>query len=168
MDTLDFLYRRRHGHLDPEHYYAWAEHLVARGHESKAVLVLLGNPDMPWSERDRYVETILSELGIGEPSDLELLKHQEELSIRRYLGGELSVRELIRKGGAIYYLRDFSSDFDVWLFLSEDLDNLALDRDDEHRFFTYLDPEDIDGSLRKALKDEGKLDFLGGPEDSAV
>lgn len=160
MDTLEFLYRWKYSHLDPEHCSAWAEHLIREGHETEGVLILLGTPDMQWSERDHYIRQILRELDIGEPNAEDMFQHQERLLILRYLAGGITARELTAAGEKIWITSGYNSTYVVWAYLDEDFWNLSLDPSDAYRYFTCLDPKDVDGSLKACLGKEGKLRFL--------
>ncbi|MBN2295179.1 MAG: hypothetical protein JXM70_22305 [Pirellulales bacterium] len=156
MDTLTFLYRRRFHFLDPEHYFAWAEHLLNAGHESDSVVQLLGCPDMHWQNRNRCIECILSELGI-EADDITtmfILEWQEREVIKKFLIGEISAEETIHRGQKIAFDSGFQDQFITWEYLDEDLFLLA---ESGQSVFFNLKINDLDNSLRKILQKEGKL-----------
>ena len=160
METLEFLYRWKYAHIDPQDCFSWAEHLIKAGRESRAVLMLLGSPEMQGLERDHYIRRILDELGIEEPADDDLVKHQEHLLILRYLKGEMTVTELTAAGEKLWIVSGYNSDYLIWAYLDEDSWNLSLAVSDKYRQFFYLDPDDVDGSLRACLEKNGKMCFL--------
>ena len=130
METLEFLYRWKYAHIDPQDCFSWAEHLIKAGRESRAVLMLLGSPEMQGLERDRYLK------------------------------GEMTVTELTAAGEKLWIVSGYNSDYLIWAYLDEDSWNLSLAVSDKYRQFFYLDPDDVDGSLRACLEKNGKMCFL--------
>lgn len=155
MQTLEFLYYWKYGGLDGERCYAWAERLLLDGHESDALLQLLGVPDADWETRDKWIKTILREIDV-DPSTINnvtLLRAFERMLVEEYLAGRISVETLVDEAyHKITIESDYADEFILWCELDEDLYSISCGG----AGFYHLDRNDVAGSLRCLLEREGK------------
>ena len=90
-------YRRRY--LDSTELSAWAEKLLMEGHETDAVLIAAGNPQMNEIDTRRYFVEILRDVGVTSDIDCEI-----ETVIRRVWVDEC--RRGVRPGALVLWKFD--------------------------------------------------------------
>jgi hypothetical protein len=86
-DVLN-LYRRKT--LDAKIMSAWAEQLVMEGHESDAILIALGNPDLAWEKVNRCFAQICRDLEISLDIDADIETVVRQTWLDEYRKGQRS------------------------------------------------------------------------------
>jgi hypothetical protein len=88
------LYRRKA--LDAEAMSAWAEQLVMQGHESDAILIALGNPDLAWEKVNRCFAQICRDLEISPNIDADIETLVRQVWLDEY-------RQGVRSGASVLF-----------------------------------------------------------------
>lgn len=95
MLTGDVLNRYRRKTLDAGAMSAWAEQLVMEGHESDAILIALGNPDLSWEKVNRCFAQICRDLEISPDIDANIETVVRQTWLDEYRQGQRSGAEVL-------------------------------------------------------------------------
>jgi hypothetical protein len=155
MDTHEILVGRMRGGLTAQNYRDWAESLILSGKENDDLQTLAFSQNLHWEEIERCAPRILLFLGVdAQKAEKDIWVEIERRLIQQYKEGMLTGEDLVRAAVHLHYDSGYDKRFEIWFGLDDDLDIIQCD---EAPIWYKWDTQDIEGSIRKTLRNENLI-----------